>query len=287
MQELNRDLKYCHPRWPEESLYIKMEIDNISSQGLSYFQSYWNFFDWITYFGVLTVIITRVLSVSINNKTANDLHPKVMAVALIFIWLRLMKVFRAFEALGPFIVMIGHIIKDTLIFGFLYVEFFIPYVCAFWIIFGGDENAQKMKDAGLDSNGWRTFNNLMYSVWEITVVGNYSWDSLLVVDRLMAQILCGTYLAVSSIICLNLFIALMSDTFQRVYDNANANAVMQKASTILTLEAEMSLRRKDQFVSYIHTNCAPEVGWRTSGKHENIKAKIHDRETCFPGKTRR
>ena len=170
-----------------------------------------------------------------------------------------MKVFRAFEALGPFIVMIGHIIKDTLIFGFLYIMFFIPYVCAFWIIFGGDENAEKMKKAGQDSEGWRTFNDLMYSVWEITVVGNYPWESLLVIDRTMAQILCGTYLAVSAIVCLNLFIALMSDTFQRVYDNANANAVMQKANTILSLETEMSHRRRDMFMNHIQTKCAPEV----------------------------
>ena len=236
-----------------------MEIDQISSRGISYFKSYWNYFDWITYFVIFAVVVTRVLSVVTDSKTANDLHPKVMAISLIFIWLRLMKVLRAFKALGPFIVMIGHIIKDTLIFGFLYIEFFIPYVCAFWIIFGGDENAEKMKKAGLDSEGWRTFNNLMYSVWEITVVGNYSWDSLLVVDRLMAQILCGSYLAVSSIICLNLFIALMSDTFQRVYDNANANAVMQKASTILALETDMSFTNKDRFLHHIHTCCAPEV----------------------------
>lgn len=256
--ELNRDLKYCHPRWPEEGKYIKMEMDEISKLGLSYFESYWNFFDWITYFAISIVIITRVISVAIDNALANDLHPKVMAISLIVIWLRLMKVFRAFKAVGPFIVMIGHIMKDTLIFGFLYIEFFIPYVCAFWIIFGGDENAAKMKAAGVNAEDWRTFNNLMYSVWEITVVGNYSWESLLVVDRLMAQILCGTYLAVSSIVCLNLFIALMSDTFQRVYDNANANAVMQKASAIISLETDMSPRKKDQFLKYIHTCCAPE-----------------------------
>lgn len=184
-----------------------------------------------------------------------------MSISLIFIWLRLMKVFRPFEALGPFIVMIGHIIKNTLTFGFLFILFYIPFVCAFWINFGGDENAKKMKDAGEKSEGWRTFNNLMYSVWEITVVGNYPWESLLVIDRTMAQILCGVYLAVSAVICLNLFIALMSDTFQRVYDNANANAVMQKASTILSLEAAMSRSKKDAFLNYVHSKCAPEVRW--------------------------
>ncbi|XP_028415191.1 transient receptor potential cation channel subfamily V member 5-like [Dendronephthya gigantea] len=282
--ELNRDLKYCHPRWPEECKYIEMEIESISSQGISYFQSYWNYFDWVTYLGIICVILTRVLSVAIDNNTANELHPKVMSIALILIWLRLMKVFRAFEALGPFIVMIGHLIKDTLIFGFLYIMFYIPFICAFWINFGGDENAEKMRKAGQDSEGWRTFNNLMYSVWEITVVGNYPWDSLLVIDRTMAQILCGTYLAVSAIVCLNLFIALMSDTFQRVYDNANANAVMQKASTILSLETDMAGRRRDLFMKHIHTKCAPEEMYYDddsvepqSGELEKLTHQINDK----------
>ena len=54
-----------------------MEIASISSQGISYFESYWNYFDWVTYFGILAVILTRILSVGIDNETANELHPKV------------------------------------------------------------------------------------------------------------------------------------------------------------------------------------------------------------------
>jgi hypothetical protein len=56
---------------------MEMEIASISSQGISYFESYWNYFDWVTYFGILTVILTRILSVAIDNSTANELHPKV------------------------------------------------------------------------------------------------------------------------------------------------------------------------------------------------------------------
>lgn len=75
--QLRRDLKYCHPRWPEESKYIYMEISNISSQGISYFRSYWNFVDWVTYFGILAVILTRILSLAFNDDTFHQLHPRV------------------------------------------------------------------------------------------------------------------------------------------------------------------------------------------------------------------
>ncbi len=44
----------------------------------------------------------------------------------------------------------------------------------------------------------------------------------------------------------------------RVYDNAKANAVMQKAITILNIEEGMSKKRREAFRDFIHTHCAPE-----------------------------
>lgn len=44
--------------------------------------------------------------------------------------------------MGPFVVMLGKIVGDVLRFLFLYAEIYVPYACAFWIIFGGDSNQQ-------------------------------------------------------------------------------------------------------------------------------------------------
>lgn len=46
----------------------------------------------------------------------------------------------------------------------------------------------------------------------------------------MAFLLVVTFLLIAGVIGLNLFIALLSDTFQRVYDNAQANALLQKVN---------------------------------------------------------
>lgn len=257
-RELRRDLQFCHPRWPEERKYLEQEIEDNEQSGISYFSNSWNYFDWICYSWILVVIATRVLSLTLTVRQIDSLHPKLFSLMLIFIWVRLMKYFRAFRALGPFIVIVGHILGQTVLFGFLFFIFYIPYVCAFWMIFGGSSNAKLMELAGQPTEGWETFNNLMYSVWQITVVGNFPWDSLLAVDRLMAQLLCGTYLAISAIVLLNLFISMMSDTFQRVYDNANANAAMQQAATIISLEEGLSARRRCAFLRYIHSKCNPE-----------------------------
>lgn len=91
------------------------------------------------------------------------------------------------------------------------------------------------------------------------LTGDFDFNSLTAVDRLTAQLLVGTFIALSGIVMINLFIALMSDTFQRVYDNAKANAVMQQASAILDVEQSLSKKNRDSFRMLIHRKCSPLV----------------------------
>lgn len=53
-------------------------------------------------------------------------------------------------------------------------------------------------------------------------------QSFRAIDEAMAAILVITFLLFLAVIGLNLFIALLSDTFQRVYDNAQAIAILQQ-----------------------------------------------------------
>lgn len=61
----------------------------------------------------------------------------------------------------------------------------------------------------------RTVPQLLYSLYRITLVDEYEFNAMVEVDSIMAHFLCGTFLALSSILCVNLMIALLSDTFQR------------------------------------------------------------------------
>ena len=97
------------------------------------------------------------------------------------------------------------------------------------------------------------------------------------VDSLMATFLVACWLTLSAVLMLNLLIALLSNTFQRcdpiasrvvsccvavvlqacvccrVYDNAKANAVMQKAITIIGIEEGLSHEKREQFRAFIHS----------------------------------
>lgn len=245
--ELRGDLEFCHPRWPGERLYLMQEIDSLRHQEPSYLKDAWNFVDWLSYVLIVASIATLFIAYVFDDPMALSVHVNILSATLIVLWTRLMKYARAFTTLGPFVVMLGHVIYDVLKFGFLFFIFYIPYAASFWMVFSRK---------GVD--GYSSITDLLYSMFRMTVVDEYNYDSLSRAQPIMAKVLCGTYIAVSGVICLNLFIALMSDTFQRVYDNVKANAVMQQASTILSLEKSLSVSKRRAFTNFIYTRCNPE-----------------------------
>ncbi|KAI5606908.1 polycystin-2-like [Silurus asotus] len=246
-QRLNEDLACTHPMWPEEQHYFEAQIKFIRSIKGSYMQDPWNIFDWLVYTLLIAVLGLHMADVYLVSQTLRMYSLRMFAVAVIVLWLRLMKHVRGFRVMGPFIVMLGKIVGDVLRFLFLYAEIYVPYACAFWIIFGGLTAVPSMK----------TVPQMLYSLYRITLVDDYEFDAMVAVDPIMAHLLCGTFLALSAVLCVNLMIALLSDTFQRVYDNALANAVMQQASIILQVEESMPQLWHFYDKQYIHSCCAP------------------------------
>ena len=106
-RHVEKDLKYCHPRWPEEKKYLESELAQIRTFQRTYFREPWNIFEWIAYFVILTLVLTRILSVASKDKLAEEIHPRIYALGLIVIWLRFMRSCRAFRSLGPFIAILG------------------------------------------------------------------------------------------------------------------------------------------------------------------------------------
>ncbi|KAM6922325.1 transient receptor potential cation channel subfamily A member 1 isoform 2-T2 [Lycodopsis pacificus] len=244
---LQDDLSCSHPMWPQERVYLMDQNKQIHRTRGSYSQDLWNVFDWLVY-SLLTasflVHMADVIRPSIRLRTTSL---RLFSVTIVFLWLRLMKHVRAFRLMGPFIVMLGNIIGDVMRFLFLYAEIFIPYACSFWIIFGGSSSVPSMQSVS----------GLLYSLYRITLVDEYEYAAMSTVDGVMAPLLCGTFLAASSILCVNLLIALLTDTFQRVHDNSQANAVMQQAAVILQVEESMPLLRRFYDNQYISNHCAP------------------------------
>ncbi|KAM4599270.1 uncharacterized protein V3H82_003282 [Fundulus diaphanus] len=241
------DLRCCHPMWPQERQYLLRETRRIGRMRGNYSRDLWNVFDWLVYSLLTASFSVHMADVLQPSRSLHTVTLRLFSISIIFLWLRLMKHVRAFRLMGPFIVMLGNIVGDVMRFLFLYAEIFIPYACSFWIIFGGSSSVPSMQSVS----------GLLYSLYRITLVDEYEYAAMVRVDSVMAPLLCGTFLAASSILCINLLIALLTDTFQRVHDNSQANAVMQQAAVILQVEESMPRLRRFYDNQYISKRCSP------------------------------
>lgn len=255
MQELKRDLPYCHPRWPQESKFVKEEIKRVESERVASLYDMWYYLDVICFLGLVLLTITRLILVEIDFNTGNayvntmNVHYHAYAFLLIIIWLRFMQAFRPFISLGPFIAMLGYVASDTLKFAFLFCEFFIPYCCAIWIVFGGRENSGK----------YQRFNDLVFEVWRMSLIDSFAFEDMTKQAKIVAQLFAGTYIAVSAISCMNLYIALLSETFSRVFGNATATAYMLQGEALISVEKKMSRNRQQTIQKFVAEECSPEV----------------------------
>lgn len=93
----------------------------------------------------------------------------------------------------------------------------------------------------------------------MTVTADIPFGAMVKYERELASIIVGTYYALVSVVCINLYIALMSETFTRVYENAEANASLQQALLIIFLERLMGPQESAETRKYFKKKCSPLV----------------------------
>ncbi|XP_065663244.1 uncharacterized protein LOC100201352 isoform X4 [Hydra vulgaris] len=262
LQELSRDLNFCHPRWPQERKLIEEEIRNINIETMGSLYDAWIVFDMLCYIGLAFLMITRIILISskeVDNtyETALRAHYYAFPVVLFIIWIRFMSSFRPFFAIGPFIAMFGSVAEETVKFAFLFMEFLIPYACTVWIIFGGPR---------WDDNSYTNFDDVMFQLLRITNRDSFSYTNLYThngtvntSEKVVAQLICGSFYAFMSITCISLYIGILSQTFTRVFSNAAATAYMLQAEALIIAEKKLGKKKKREVQNAIANYCSPEA----------------------------
>ena len=249
-KEIKRDLQYSHPRWTQEEGYIEEKVRQIKERKRLYYQDFWNYFDWITYVMLIIVTTLHAINAFFENDKYNEVCVQIHACTIILVWVRLLKFARPFPSVGPLVVILDNIVGDTFRWWFVAGIVYIPYGVAFWMLFGGrSEHPVK---------GYDTVFHLFYTLGGYLLGTSYSFDDLDQVAPIMARVLSGTLLFTGAIVLTNLYIALLSNTFQRVYDNTHATAAMQRARLLQDLESDASDKTVSRYREHIRTQCSPE-----------------------------
>ncbi|XP_072403956.1 uncharacterized protein [Chiloscyllium punctatum] len=134
---------------------------------------------------------------------------------------------------------------DVAKFLFLYLEFYFAYIYTYWLVFGGTQDLQTLDES-------------FYFVFRISVNDEWNTEQLEVRDPFLTYIIIGTHIGLTSFLCFSIFVALMDNTYMRVYENLNANVLMERVKIILQVEKNWSTRlHREALQSFIQDNCAP------------------------------
>jgi len=181
--QAERDLKHCHPRWPEERRHIDGTVDAIRERKRrGYFSNGWDCLDWLTYLLVWVMMATRLMNLLLEEERLTYYHIRIFAITLIFVWLRLLRRLKPYPSFGPFIIMIGYVVVDTLKFFVLFLLIYIPYCCAFWMIFGGPKYRASKSYI-------HKINDMVYDIFQMALIGEFKWDELVNIDETFAQVM--------------------------------------------------------------------------------------------------
>lgn len=103
------------------------------------------------------------------------------------------------------------------------------------------------------------------------------------IDPIMYPILTGTYIGLTTLLLINIFIAMLSSTFQRLYDNSKANMLLQRAIEIVSIEQILSYSQRLKNYNQFLKKCNPYTSKtyneeiKTLNKNENLNSHFDDR----------
>ena len=127
--------------------------------------------------------------------------------------------------------------------------------------------------SGSDGGEYETFNDALYQMFLLTIVGDYEYDPLKRINKTMSQLLVAAYLILVSCVCINLYIALLSEMFASVYVEAKATSYMNEARIMLLIQKLFPQVNTD-FEIYLQEFCSPQVSYRYFEDHKSYFTSI-------------
>ena len=248
--QLYNSEEFCHPRWPGDMSTQEKDVETVNNLESQFWKDGWTIIEVVCLFlGCVKTIITIYWYINPEGTKEHYTRLYYSAFFVLVVWIRLNRCFKYHQTLGPFVEMLQECALASTRIGFLFFEFVIPFAVAFWVFFGG----VAVKGG---STEYLNFNDLLYQLWLLAFIGDYELDTLLKVERLLAQVLVGIYLVVVSIITINIYIALLSEAYSRVIATSSHRSYMAEASIYTNIERIFPSIKED-FEIFLNKYCAP------------------------------
>lgn len=235
-----KDTKKVQPLEKKEWIFYIFTLGNVIDEltkfyyiGNEYFQ-FWNCFNDTLYAIICLSMSLRFLSISslnveYSNEKLDVVSYRVLSCAAPFAWSRLLLYLESEKFIGIMLVVIKHMMKESIIFFFLLILIMIGFFQGF---------------LGLDSSdGELDVTNAVINNLFATIIG---YGDFSVFDNFAAPyagVLFYGYSFIISVILLNILIALYSNAYQTVVDNADEEYI-----TLMSQKTLRFIRAPDEDV---------------------------------------
>eukprot|EP00803_Ostreobium_quekettii_P000555 evm.model.scf_322.4 EVM.evm.TU.scf_322.4 scf_322:80745-87058(+) len=232
--------------------YIK-EFPKTKHEGLRvWLSSKWNVMEFMSY--IFLVVVIPVLHLTAID-SANQVQSVAVGMATILVWWKMLYYFLGFKPTGPLVIMIFEIVKDIVFFLVVALGLLLGFGIAFFVLYRHDvllakddrsEETQFFLDQfeSVDRSLFTMF-GMMLGDFELT----WFYDAQLAP---WALILFVVYMVSMMIILLNLLIAIMGDTYDRVKDVEDVAFLHARATVIDDAESMLSEGKKAQLKKRIN-----------------------------------
>ena len=153
---------------------------------------------------------------------------------MLFSFIRVLKICLRFKYFSIFLKVSGLAVPSLIQIGFLYLQFYVPFVAVFWLMFGGEAGKILIKEAAKNSTSpifpyatvthdvdyWAGFysslSNIFYLIFEASF-GQETFYAFEKVDQVAAQVLISVYHILATFITFSIFIAFVTSQFTTNY----------------------------------------------------------------------
>jgi hypothetical protein len=186
--------------------FLKNELVQIKNDGFGYFTSVWNYIDVITPSTILSVLTINAFQIPIDKGTERTIQ----AIGVFFMWFKFLYFFRIFKSYGyltRLIILVISDMKDFLVVLFITI---VAFSDALLTISLGNKEEDRFVTDFTDSIIY-TY-RIVLGDFDVTQFGNVATTLVYTLF-----IICTVF---NTIVMLNLLIAIISETFAVVKENA-------------------------------------------------------------------
>jgi hypothetical protein len=216
------------------------------SSGCAYFKFGWNWLQSLSIVAVIAVVALWWTDSAFFSKSANGSGPLSTLVVLL-VYTRSLTFLRGFRQTGALVAMLGAVTADILPFLVILGIVILAFSAGFYLL--------GVFDSPSDS---------IFATFTMMIGEFYLDDDSALSDDWFSRCLFFVYITVALIVMMNLLIAIISDTFERVIERQEAQFMKERASllrdTETVLGGVLSVRTQPAQHRYLHVLVPEQEG---------------------------